>query len=252
LIEDHHDQAQDMPPDASQQGTEAAPSGRPQAQPVFLLQPVRGWFEYTQLVVSILTLLALVVYTSFTGTQTRLNRRAIRVSEQALRASEQALQVSERAYLHVGRLAANLYKARIDMSFFNSGRHPATRATVRIETLRALVANDQITQVVHSHRQTFGGDRTEVPPGTAGPGIGYWGMTVPLPELTRSDIEAIRSGQQRLSIAGLIEHDDGFGTPQKTSFCYHYDPDPTIQWNRCPVVTFEDLQKMEPTQPKQP
>jgi len=153
-------------------------------------------------------------------------------------AVQQSLIVTERAYLWVTLPYLDGTQIRIPLE--NGGKIPSPRVRVSYLLSRERLS-DHVT--LESAQGSFGGDRTNVPPGT-----GHYGISVPMKNFTGSDAASVKNGTESVLVAGNIDYDDGFGVQTQSSYCFKSSPSSNGGWDACPIVTFADLQKMKPPQ----
>ena len=184
-------------------------------------------------------------YTHYAAQQVSEMTAAVQVSranaDAAMKAAEtaqdqlRAFQNTEGAHIRPSRFEGNIAKGRIRIPIENYGHMPSPSMSVFVHVYKEL-AGEQMP--FYAKHYNFGGDRTEIPPGT-----GRYGVTVPI-ELAPGEIEKIKTGQEQLYIGITIKYDNGFGKESQPGFCYVYVPGHPENWDACGVVSFEDLQKM--------
>jgi hypothetical protein len=158
------------------------------------------------------------------------------ITYRQLQTAKRSLEVTQRAYLGTTTPDIDFVNGgRIRLPIENFGHMPSPRIYQGTAQVLFKTSNGS---TIRQSSQPFGGDRTAIPPGK-----GYFGVSIPL-AVSAQEKNAIDHGEETIWVAGSIEYDTGFGERDKYSFCQIYNRDPAIQWNACPIVTFEDLQKL--------
>jgi hypothetical protein len=125
-------------------------------------------------------------------------------------ALQQSLTVTERAYLWATLPYIDGTQIRIPLE--NGGKIPSPKVKVSYHLSRERVS-DRAT--LESADGSFGGDRTNVPPGT-----GHYGIGVPMKGFAESDAASVKNGTEIVFVAGNIDYDDGFGVQTQNSYCF--------------------------------
>jgi hypothetical protein len=182
--------------------------------------------------------LATVAIAFLTAAYVHYSRAQWSVMEGQLAASQNA----EGAHMGIGEFEGSIDNGEIGIPIENYGRIPSPRTYIFVHVYKF---TNKSPVPIYSKDYNFGGDRTEIPPGS-----GKYGVTVPL-ELSPGEIERLQSQQERLEIFTVLKYDNGFGRILQPGFCFAYTPLNSKRWNACPegVVNFADLQKVKPGQP---
>jgi len=184
----------------------------------------RTWtaLECTQVVFNLLLVLVTATYTYFSYQQWQFSR--------------ESLQVTQRAYVGVHSIRSNLENGQIAVMLENIGKVPAQDIKVYANEARKI--GDKIIGSSHS---TFEAGHTHLFPGTFKTQV-----AISLKNLTSEEVGNILAGKEKLYISGKIQYGDGFGNVQHTDFAFLYTPPPNEGWISIPIVTFAELQRMNP------
>lgn len=206
--------------------------------------------EWVTIVISFLTLIAVVWYASIAEKQRRemvrsneitqaalaeakdYNGKSARSAADALKTTRDQLasfQAVEGASLTISR--PTLDAVKIALPIENHGRVPSPRVKVFVHISRVLSKGGVPFGV---SRHELGGDRTLIPPGA-----GRYGVTVPH-GLRAAELEQIGRGEATLWVGVTLRFDNGFGAESQPGFCWRYGMG---GWDACPTVKFADLER---------
>ena len=151
------------------------------------------------------------------------------------------LENAEAARLEVSRVVSILGRdeIKIGIPIDNYGRMPSPAMKVKVSTSTFAGGKESEHEV-----RMFGGDRTQIPPGT-----GRSGVTVLVP-LVPGDGERLEARTLQMMIARTLDWDNGFGKRASGRFCFFYAPQ--AQWDACGVGDYETLAKLVSSTPVAP
>ncbi len=141
----------------------------------------------------------------------------------------------EGAYIGTGQPQGGIASNEVAIALENYGRIPSPRVWIYPHIYR-FTSKDH--QIIYTKDYTYGGDQTEVPPGT-----GRYGVRLPL-ELKEGEAERLQTGSEIMWLAVSFKYDDGFGNvSDMKGTCFVYNPKHPAVWDACPTSDFSHLPK---------
>jgi len=200
-----------------------AAKGRRDQRRSLLMRRLGRWLRSVAPIISAFATVAITYstykYTQYAGYQWDTMRRNLGAFESV-----------EGASPGVGKYQGTLSDGQIGIPIQNYGHVAAPKATFFVHVARGK------SPPFYTNDYTFGGDRTEIPPGS-----GKYGLTVKL-GLSPDEIAWIERGEETLMIGVTINYDNGFGKDTQVGFAFSYNAQHPDNWNSFPVRTFTDLQ----------
>jgi hypothetical protein len=183
------------------------------------------WKDLLPLMLTGLIFFITCVYTVFSFLQWRTMERTIEIGNRAYVSVDKGSLLKE---LKVGE------PVNATVNFVNKGNTPA----LKVKTRGSIgFTADQISEPM----QPIPGDVND-PQSTAviaKDGAMYAGFEGAVP-LDEQGMELFNQKKLRLYIWGVIEYEDMFGKPHKTSFCFTHPPEPGISLEVCPINNTAD------------
>jgi hypothetical protein len=169
--------------------------------------------------------------------------------------AQKSLVASQRASVHFGPVESFFDKdGRIvfHMPVENSGHVPSDGfyALVKVDLFKASrpfemigvsIGPPAVINIIGTFTLKFGGKITNIPPGRD-----YYSIKFPTTHaFSKEERSALEARLMWITMGGDIFYGDGFGTIEKSSFCFARDPDPRIGWHPCPLITSPASQPTE-------
>jgi hypothetical protein len=160
---------------------------------------------------------------------------------------EKSLRTSNRAYVGIKAITADLKNGRVLIDLENTGKVPANDMKVIAHELRVIEgAGGEVVKVIGNSGPVIEAGHVQLYPGTF-----HLRVEIPLKGFTAKERKLILAKKVILSVAGKIQFGDGFGNPASSDFALRYTPPPNEGWSTIRIVTFDELQKMNPEDEKQ-
>jgi len=157
------------------------------------------------------------------------------IARQSNETAQQSNQTANKAELGVGPLTMDLPEAKVGIPINNYGKNPSPWISLGVREIRKAG-----NMIIHTSQQSFGGDRTEVAPGT-----GQREFVYPLEGLRQSEEKPIARGEEIVTLDFALSYDDSFGHIVPKFTCFAYTPtDPFVKWTNCPVYTSADMERL--------
>ena len=259
-------------PTANPLTADAVDEAKPQPHPSQV--PRTTWRRFTSAsrimaITSIVIMAATVANVVVAAMQWKASRASVAIAEQALKearrsgeesgkATRDALAVSaaqldafqkqlasyrlaEGARLGIGAIEWNASEGRAWLSVENYGRISSPRALIFVNVFRIVTGSKDKPPFRFEHQTySFGGDRTETPPGT-----GKRLVEFPL-AVSPEEMGLLQRRERQLMVGVTIKYDDGFGQERLGGISYSFAP--PNRWALASTVNFIDLGKLGPTE----
>jgi hypothetical protein len=149
-----------------------------------------------------------------------------------------AYENTEGAHIGVGQLQWDVSGDQIRIPVENYGHIPSPSVHLFPHMYRFIPGPQP--SVVYARDYDFGGDQTEIPPGS-----GKYGVSIPV-ELRSGEMDKLQNGTELMWVAVTIWYEDGFGHVSKPGTCFAFNPKHPLVWDGCPTFDVAHLPKKQP------